>query len=602
MTVTNKIIVSVSGEDDFIDYESFGLSFESDDNAVLVAIRPFILEKYGVDLNDERRGQWLYKTRKAISNRNIHVIPNSTAGTQAQELVSLGDDVRNEIFQTLVSGCMHLWSKGKPQPEKIEKSLALFSRLAQEDPMFLAHFTSYAFGKLDSKDLKVLAVFASSLSDADGTPFSVGSDYKKPNWRIISQAVFQQLDPKLAYRVLKMANTKQAFGQKAVATHFSKHLRKAAIKYLRYREANLKSLEGIKKVGLGKTMRSLYRITRIAPSPDACRILGWKQKAGFPGANVEIKSIFSFDGLTDEQLAMRIKQEQLKPTAVLGALDRKMSPVIAALILEQATGDQALILASMFEEQGLFQHQAVKTLFEQKVKTAKNSIDRVEKIEKEALSEDTMKVLKEAKAEIRKQKVGDIGKVFEHIDISGSMHGAIEVAIQKSAIFAECVQKPEENFHWGTFASGGTMMKRPDSFVKDAFASALYGVRPGGSTDCFALYQKARELGCDLDVYITDGGHTDGSAAVKLKSLIEKYGRPKAAIIIKVGGYVNSLEEGLKSNNIPFTTVSPEALSESALVAQMVRTASFGSVSAVDEIMNYPLTKLPRWWFSVPGK
>jgi len=77
--VRDRIIVSVAGEDEFIDYSTFGLTFDSPESVVLESIRPFIREKYNVDLRGGN-GDWLYKTRKATTNRNIHVIPNSTAG------------------------------------------------------------------------------------------------------------------------------------------------------------------------------------------------------------------------------------------------------------------------------------------------------------------------------------------------------------------------------------------------------------------------------------------------------------------------------------------------------------------------------------------
>jgi hypothetical protein len=77
--VTDKIIVAISGEDEFLNYSDFGLTFDSAEEDVLNAIHPMLLEKHGSNIKDVN-GSWLYKTRKAVTNRNIYVIPNSTAG------------------------------------------------------------------------------------------------------------------------------------------------------------------------------------------------------------------------------------------------------------------------------------------------------------------------------------------------------------------------------------------------------------------------------------------------------------------------------------------------------------------------------------------
>jgi hypothetical protein len=595
--IQNKIVVSVAGEDEFLDYERFSLTFDSTEQDVLNAIRPLILEKYNQDIQSHD-GSWLYKTRKAVTNRNIHVIPNSTAGSE--QLSVLSDPERLRAYETITQGCMHLWSKNKIQEEKLEPILKNFSELAEKDPLFLAHMTSYTFKKLDSKDLKVVSAFMNSLSDADGSPFSPGSEYKKPNWRIISQAAFVELDPKLALRVLKLANKKMAFGSKQNGTHFSKHLKTAAKKYLRYREANPKILEGIKKAGLGNTFKSIYRIARVAPSPEACKILRWKQKPGFPGTGVELNaSKFDFSNLTDIQIAEKIRAEKLKPQATLGALPDKLSPVIAAAILEQCSGDQAVVLTSMFEEQGLLKHSEVKVLYEEKIKTAKQALDRVERIKQE-LDEGTQKILKESKAQVRKEQVGDIGKVYLHIDISGSMQQSIDIAKNKGAILAECVQNPQENFFWGVFNSQAWELKKPGNFTRDAFAAMLYGVRADGSTNCLALWKRARELNVDTDFFITDGQHTDGNLIAMLQRLkTEGFGYPKNVVIIKCGQYMTNLEDAFKAVGIPVAVIDEKQLSESALVTQAIKSAARGGVKLVDDILATPLLSLPRWFYTV---
>lgn len=508
------------------------------------------------------------------------------------QLSYLNDEERLDVYKNIVSGCKHIYSKGKLQEDKLESVMENLIILSKKDPYFLAHLTSYVFNKLNDKDLKVLTVFANSLSDADGTPFSPGSKYKKPNLRLVSQAGVQELDPKLVSRVIEVANKKKAWGHLSEGTHFTRGLTNAIKRYLKFREMNPQSLEGIRKVGLSKKYRNIYRDTHTAPSDEAASLLGWQQK----NKKIKLKKdLFDFTGLSEVQVAEKIRKEKLKPTSVMGALRTKMTPVIAAAILEQATGDQAVILRETFDKQGLLKNKEVMKVFTEKIKTAKTALDRVEKITTE-IDEDVEKALKSAKAEKRKEQTGDIGRIFLHLDISSSMHEAIDLAKEYGSIIAECVNNPEDNFHWGAFNTNGYLIKKPETFEKDAFHAALYGLHPSGMTDCFACYKKARELSCDVDIYITDQGHNAGPG---IKNLVEKYGKPSAAVIVDTQRSCNTVENLLQSCDIPVTVIKPSALKESALVAQAIKTAVKGASAVLDEIMAEPLLKLPKWWFSV---
>ena len=514
------------------------------------------------------------------------------------ELNFLSDQERLRAYEAITNGCAHLWSKGKLVRERLDSVMDTFMLLAEKDPYFLAHFTSYAVNKLSSKDLKVVSTFVNSVSDADGTPFSLGSKYKKPNLRSISQAAIQQLDPKLVLRVIELANLKTKLGSKNEGTHFSRSLKTAITRYLKYREENIRALEGIRKVGLSNTVKNIYRFLHLSPSTEAAGVLGWKQK---DGREVTIKKeLFDFKGLSDIKIAEKIRKEKLPPTSVLGALPDKLSPVIAAAILEQSTGNQAVILSEMFENQGLLKNEEVKKVYTEKIKTAKTALDRVERIKKE-LDSDIEKVLKTAKADKRKADVGDIGKIFLHIDVSGSMNEAIEIAKNSGAIIAECVKDPQKNFFWGIFNTMGRRLPTPQSPEKDAFKAVLYGVRAAGGTNCLALYEEARVLGCDVDVYITDQEHNEKDISLTIRQCTRKgLPKPKAAVIVHVGSSRhNMLKEQLEANGIPTTIMKPSTLTESALVSQAVKTAMRGATSIIDEIMEEPLLELPKWWETV---
>jgi len=530
-----------------------------------------------------------------------------------QQLPYLSDEDRLKAYRAIVDGCNHVYSKGKIQKDRLSDVLNIFIQLAESDPYFLAHFTSYAVKKLESKDLKVISTFANSLSDADGTPFITGKDsagrpiysptYKKPNFRMVSQAAIHELDPKLVSRVIEIANIKQALGSKQEATHFANSLKTAIKKWVKFREQNPKALEGIKKAGFAPTLKNIYRMLHLKPSQEATEILGWRQGSIKKGnvEKIEKRNLIDFKNLSDIEIAQKIRDERIPILGAMGALPEKLSPVVAAAILEQASGNQAVILRNMFDSQGLLKDKEVMKVFKEKIATAKTALDRVEKLNTE-VDEEVQKVLKTAKSEKRKADVGDIGRVYVHIDISGSMEQAIEFAKNNCAIICECVKNPQENFFWGAFNTQGFSLGKPQSFEKDAFMAALYGLRANGGTNCLACYVDARGHNCDTDIYITDQGHNHGEVREMIKHFDDAgYTRPKAVVIVDFshGSADGAFKDQLESMGIPVSVIKPEKLTESALVSQAVKTALLGATAVIDEIMNFPLLKLPSYWEAV---
>ena len=517
------------------------------------------------------------------------------------ELSFLPDSTRLELYEQLIQGCTHVWSKNKLQETVLDQMLKVFMRLAEEDPMFLAHFTSYAMTKLDSKDLKVLSVFANFLSDADGSQFSPNSKYRKPNWRVVSQAALQMrdFDAKMVNRIFTLANRKKVLGSGIrfkEGTHVPKVLKTAIRKYLRFREQHPSILKGVRKVGLGNVYKQLYRNARIAPSIDAASLLGWKQK---DGRTIAKTSVFDFKNLSDLEIAEKIRRDKLSPTGVLGALPRKLTPVVAAAILEQSTGDQAVILRSSFDEQGLLKNAEVMKVFKEKISTAKTALDRVTRINTDVDASVT-DALKHARSDKRKQDVGDLGKIFVHVDKSSSLTAAIATVIDMGAIFAEAVTNPRENFGWGLYHNYGKRMELPETFEADAFRALLYNVRPEGCTNAMALYPQALSEGFKTHVFITDGEHNQGDIDIMMAQAHAQHGKPSSVIIVRVGNsWHRDLENAFKHAGVPCVVVTPNALTQSALVSQTIKTAIKGQSAVIDEIMATPLLKLPDWWESV---
>lgn len=519
------------------------------------------------------------------------------------QLPEHSDAKRLEIFKLTTASCGHLFSKGKLQVDKWNSLAPVFADLAKNDPIFMASLAAWSANK-DSKDMKVLSVFWNALSDADGLPFFKGSKKNKPNLRQVSAALLQGLDPHLALRMAEFCHMK--FGVPGLfneSRHFPTGLLTAFRKYLRYREENPEMLSGARRAGLGGKLKRLYRLTHTSPSDEAAEILGWKQK---DGRAIKARKLPDFASMSVDDIAKTLSETKLSPQVALSVLPpAKVTGKVAKALLGNATGNQAIILYNWFAKNGFLDKADIKSLFKEKAKSATTAVDRIDTLSRAADATDR-KELSEIRSEKRKSATRGTGisKIFMHIDKSSSMRGAIEFAKEKGAVFAECVDNPAKNFAWGLFGSGGRKLGLPEDFTKESFHAALYGVNASdGSTDCLALYAEARKFGAEVDVYITDSSHNVGD----IPSRIEQFHRsnpgtpkPRAAIIVSFG--TGSLGDGLKASGIPVVVVQPQALGESALVAQSVRNALVGELAVIEEILAVPLPRLPEWWDRVEAK
>ena len=516
-----------------------------------------------------------------------------------KELPSLLPEERLNAYNLLIQGCQHLWQKGKLNQDKALDTLKQFYDISQNDPVFLAHFTSWVIKNSQSKDLKVFSTYSNALSIADGLPFSPNSKYRKPNFRIVSASAIQELEPRLVFRVKQLGCLKWGTNGLSYARHWPIVLNTAVKKYIKYREKNPFYIRGIKNKGLSKTYINLYRLMHLAPSPETASILRWKQKT----TPVKIEEGLSFDGLTTKEIAEKIIKEKIKVQRALGAIP-EVTPEIAIALLYVATPDEVLILSKLFEDKGLWAYKEIKELYEKKISQSRTAVDRVTRVKK--ISSKLKHTMKKARAKVHKEdfEKAEIGKVFLHIDISGSMEDAIRVAKRVAPLIAEMVSNPEENFRWGVFNVYSKVLPLPDEFVEDAFAQILFGIRPCGATDCFALYPEARKFGADVDIFITElvEGHNMGNLTQKIKNYESK---PKACVIIDCwsnhphSGRGNQLEIAYKDNGVPVSILDYKTVTNSALVMEAIKVAMKGQMAIIEEIMNTPLLTLPEWYYAL---
>lgn len=506
-----------------------------------------------------------------------------------ENLPYMTNEGRLEAYNLVLQGCTHLWSKGKLQRDRVLPVLGQLVLLAKNDPIFTAHLTAYVHNQGLSKDLRIMTAFANSLSVADGSPFDDDPEIRKPNLRYVSHSVIQNYDPKMMFRVAQLGRSKfEVPDVLRYAYHYPRSMQEAVKKYVTYREANPDIVKGIKKAGLTQVYLRLYKLIHMKPSDRIESIL-----------NGDIFKQFA--GLSELEVAEKIRSEKISALTI-PALVEQITPIIAVAILEVATPNQAVILTETFERAGVLEDEEVKKLYAKKIRQAETALDRAETVGKQA-SQEVQKILEVARSERRKEQVGDFGKIFVHMDISGSMTGPIELAKKNGAIISEMVNNPEENFAWGWFNHTGRSLQTPRKFTAAGFQEVLFGIVPGGGTNGYALYPQARDFGADTDVFISDGD-VDGSLGSNIKSYHESHPsqrKPRVMIWIKVSGWRlrDTLKKAYEANGIPVAEITPTALSSSARVAQSVREALQGPMAVIDAIMETKLPDLPKWWATI---
>lgn len=498
-------------------------------------------------------------------------------------------DERLQFHSFITSACSHLYSKGKFQEERFLDIMPTFVKMAKEDPIFFAHLTSWAMNQ-KSKDLKVLTVFFNSLNDADGLPFFSGSKRNKPNFRKVSAGALQNLDPHLALRVLELMRYKFELNDYlSYGAHYPSFMKTAFRRYILYRESNPNMVVGIKNGALAPKFIKMYKLMHMIPTKETAGILGWKQK----GRDIE-KYTINFSKLNTDEIVKEITSSKLSPLIVLSSLsDDQVNSDVAKAILQNCSGNQAVILQNMFRRKGFLEIPEIRDLFGSKVLKAESTVDRIDTLSKE-LTDDEKKEMATVRSNVRKKQMGDIGKIFLHIDCSVSMQQAIEFAKESTSIIAECVNNPEENFGWGLFGINGKQLPLPSGFEKEDFHSALYGVRADAwGTNCLASYKFGRKMGADVEVFFTDQEHNSGDLEKTIRAHDTK---PKAVVIVDFKQRYELLKNVFERNNIPVSIMKPEALKESALVAQAVNNAIKGQSAIIDEILETSLVRLPKWY------
>jgi len=530
-------------------------------------------------------------------------------------------------------------NKGRFQPAGLFPEVAawMYRQVAEVwklDNEFAARWASYAFGK-EHKDLKVvLAAFmlvqsrrGDQVKDNGKVAF-LDEDYRSVGEAmcLLTRKDGNDFNPKLLVRVRELLelpevakiNRELGFGVSPVRP-FLGRWPKAVEQWLRYREENIKMLQGLVKAGLRGTVMKLAEFVRYVPtSPRFYKVLRWKQGQAADGRRKlaigeAVDAAETWEGLTEKQICERIVKDRPNFKRVVGLLPEKVGitrAIVAAAIEAGSMSDKDLIIYTpTLEELGLLEVQDVKDRWQKALKAAEDT--RAANIASRVKSKAVEEKLQEAADTAVKKAVEEVMKgmrVYVIVDISGSMEGSIEGAKVLMSKFLQGF--PADKLHVSVFNTAGRELE-----IKHASAAgvenAFKGVRASGGTDYGAgvLALQHRKPSADeavIFLFVGDDQAQTFENAVRRSGL-----NPLAFGLVKIGNTFHaSVRLTATALGVPCFMIDTKTFEDvytiprtiRALIAatpvstvRQVAQPTIQRVSLVEEILKTQLLTKPAW-------
>lgn len=463
------------------------------------------------------------------------------------------------------------------------------------DNEFAARWASYAFSQ-DNKDLKMaLAAFMLCQSRVGAPVVEDGKRvFDDEDYRDVGEAMLlihrkdgKGIDPKYLLRMhdflslpkIAEINRRLGFG-KSTRRNFVGRWTKVIHKWLAYREANPKVLEGLVKSGYRQTVMELCRRSGYKPeTPAFFEALRWKQKQAQDGRReLAIGQTFGasateiWKDLNEQEICRAITKEKPSWKRVVGLLGGRTPTraMLAATIDAGGLSDKDLIIMTpTLEAEGLLAIQNYRVRHEQALRKAEDmrAVNIAKNVRSEALKEKL-----QAAADTAIQKKVEVVtrnlRTYFFVDVSGSMTAGIADA--KAFLSKLVVAFPLDRIHVFTFntvAKAVTIKVGSTAGVENAFK----GISADGGTVHKAAIRKAAEMppAADEDVlfiFVGDEGEGgDFADEVRASKL-----RPTAFGLIKVGGGGTIVADTAAKLKIPCLKLTKETFADPYALPRML--------------------------------
>lgn len=520
-------------------------------------------------------------------------------------------------------------------PEVVSYLYQKIADIWQMDNEFAAHFASWSFGQ-DYRDLKAILAAFMLVQSRSGEPVK-GTDGKvefhDDDYRAIGEAMCllrgkNDLSPKLLLRVgdileldgVADINRKLGFGKSARNPVMGRYP-KAVEKWLRNREQNPKSLEGLVKAGFRTTVMALARKVGYKPeSPKFFEILRWKQAQSKDGRReiaigAAVKAAETWEGLTERQVCNRIAKDKPNYKRLVGLLPTSVGLTRAVMAAAMEAGclsdTDIIILTPTIEDLGLLEVPAIKDRWTQAIKAAENQ--RAANVARNVKKTETVEALKDAADAATTKAMEEVTKnlrVYVMVDISGSMHGAIEAA--KRYLVKMLGGFPIDKLHVSVFNTVGreVILKGTSSTaVEHAFKNFSAGGGTVHSQGVAALAdRKPSEDEDTLFIFIGDEGEYNVDLLVRQTNASGL--NPRAFGLLKVPGENGSIvrdtasilgipcfiiEEAMFNDPYSVTRTLRNLIANTPVGFKPARQQVAARKSLIEQILEAPLLVKPIW-------
>lgn len=454
----------------------------------------------------------------------------------------------------------------------------------------MARFASYALTQTEWRDLKVACAALMLVQPHAGQPIKddVGSvAFRDDDLRAVGEAMAlfyekkstKMLTPKAVLRIAELLevpeiaalNRAAGFAEPGSTKPQLGRWKRAATRWLAFREKNLPMLRGLVKAGYKETIKNIARKSGYKPESAAFfEVLGWKQKQTDEGhrtigmSNLNLQKRERFDGLSEAEICEAIVTQRLSHKDVVGRLpeDVGLTPAIMVALLPSLSDRDLRMLTPTLEELGLMTEPEVRQRWEKAIAEATDQ--RALNIAKNVRSKELRSKLEEASDNAAKKAVAEASaeqpiEVMFLIDKSGSMEGAIDKS--KEALARILAGFPPEHVHIASFDTVGTVLK-PKANNRAAVQHMLTSIKASGGTvhaaGLRALFQAGVRVPTTHKLIVIIVGDEAGEDGGQLAKAFKDYGYDVAAIAMLVSvssGRGTTVRACARSLDAPFSEV-----------------------------------------------
>lgn len=472
---------------------------------------------------------------------------------------------------------------------QLAEYLPICGPAARQDPEFYAHLCSWNSLKGEVRDarvgLPVIALTAPNLS---------------PQFADNALAHLASLDPRNLVRGLEWA-VNQKVSMRLV--------KKLAARYLREREADVKSLER-SMLQHRESMQRLYARYWVEPSHYAKAVLfgpGKRDNPDDPRWRVPSGSVFDLVSRLGEMPASEAASVIIRykiPTLVIeGALKEKLKePDIVLALIKAMSPTELVNKTKMLQRFGMRKDPILRAAYEEAIGKASTSKTRKVTLKAtkaaEILAEEDDPANKVLEIKLRalqerqiEQKLSVEGDWLVLADKSGSMHVAIEVARQVAPIIARACRGQVSLILFNTMPQYFDATGKTYEELKKITANVAVG--GGTKIDCTLDYAMQRDLRADGIVLISDGGENSGSNfAAMYERYAKKFDRRPTVYFWRLPGDPDYLSAPCQRAGVPLEVLDLGMSVDFNSLPNLVSMLKINRYSLYDEIAETPLLTL----------